>query len=76
LGETIYKALGSLAGINRAGCFTYPMDGSLASVAIDLCGRRNLTWNVKFGNFMIGNLDPNLFREFFKGFVDSLKSTI
>jgi imidazoleglycerol phosphate dehydratase HisB len=76
LGETIYKALGSLAGIQRAGCFTYPMDGSLASVAIDLCGRRNLTWNVKFGNFTIGNLDPNLFREFFKGFVDSLKSTI
>jgi imidazoleglycerol phosphate dehydratase HisB len=76
LGETIFKALGTLAGIERAGCFTYPMDGSLADVAIDLCGRRNLTWNVKFGNFPIGNLDPNLFREFFKGLVDGLRATV
>lgn len=76
LGETIFKALGGLSGIERAGCFTYPMDGSLVTVAIDLCGRRNLTWNVKFGNFSVGNLDPNLFREFFKGFVDGLKATL
>jgi len=76
LGETIFKALGGLAGIERAGCFSYPMDGSLVTVAIDLCGRRNLTWKVQFGNFTIGNLDPNLFREFFKGFVDGLKATL
>ena len=31
LGETIFKALGGFKGIERAGCFTYPMDGSLAS---------------------------------------------
>jgi imidazoleglycerol phosphate dehydratase HisB len=76
VGEAIFKALGGLAGIERAGCFSYPMDGTLVTVAIDLCGRRNLTWNVKFGNFTIGNLDPNLFREFFKGFVDGLKATL
>ena len=76
LGETIFKALGGLSGIQRAGCFSYPMDGTLVTVAIDLCGRRNLTWNVKFGNFKIGDLDPNLFREFFKGFVDGLKATL
>src|SRR6185437_7940283 len=39
LGESIFKALGGLSGIQRAGCFSYPMDGTLASVAIDLCGR-------------------------------------
>lgn len=76
LGEAYYKALGSLKGIERAGCFSYPMDGTLAQVAIDICGRRNLVWNIKFGNFPIGNLDPNLFREFFKGFVDGLKATL
>lgn len=76
LGETIFKALGGLSGIKRAGCFTYPMDGSLASVAIDICGRRNLTWHVEFSNFPIGTLDPNLFREFFKGFVDGLRATV
>lgn len=76
IGETIFKALGGLSGIQRAGCFSFPMDGTLASVAIDLCGRRNLTWNVKFGNFEVGHLDPNLFREFFKGLVDGLRATI
>ena len=76
LGETIFKALGGLAGIQRAGCFTYPMDGTLIVVAIDLCGRRNLTWKMQFGSFPVGHLDPNLFREFFKGFVDGLKATL
>ncbi len=76
LGEAIFKALGGLKGIERAGCFSYPMDGSLVTVAVDLCGRRNLTWNMSFGNFPVGGLDPNLFREFFKGFVDGLKATL
>lgn len=76
LGEAIFRALGGLSGIERAGCFMFPMDGTLAQVALDLCGRRNLVWNVKFGNFPIGNLDPNLFREFFKGFVDGLRATL
>ncbi len=76
LGETIFKALGGLSGIERAGTFTFPMDGSLVNVSIDLCGRRNLVWKVQFGNFTVGNLDPNLFREFFKGFVDGLRATI
>ncbi len=76
LGEAIYKAFGGLKGIQRAGSFTFPMDGSLALVAIDICGRRNLTWNVKFGNFTVGGLDPNLFKEFYKGFIDGLKATL
>lgn len=76
LGETIFKALGGFKGIERAGCFTYPMDGSLVLVAIDICGRRNLSWKLQFGNFAVGHLDPNLFREFYKGFVDGLRSTL
>ena len=76
LGDAYFRALGSLKGIERAGSFTYPMDGTLVQVAIDLCGRRNLVFNMEFGNFAIGNLDPNLFREFFKGLVDGMKATI
>lgn len=76
LGEAIYEALGSLKGIERAASFTYPMDGTLVQVALDICGRRNLVWNISFGNFTVGNLDPNLFREFFKGFVDGMKTTL
>jgi len=76
LGEALFKALGGFKGIERAGCFTYPMDGSLVLVAIDICGRRNLTWKLQFGNFTVGNIDPNLFREFYKGFVDGLRATL
>lgn len=76
LGETLFKALGGFKGIERAGCFTYPMDGSLVLAAIDICGRRNLTWKMQFGNFTVGNIDPNLFREFYKGFVDGLRATL
>ena len=76
LGECIFKALGGLTGIQRAGSFTFPMDGSLVNVSLDICGRRNLIWNMQFGNLPIGTLDPNLFREFFKGFVDGLRTTL
>ena len=76
LGQAIFKALGGLSGIERTASFTFPMDGSLVTVALDICGRRNLTWNVKFGNFTIGNIDPNLFKEFFKGLADGSRTTI
>ena len=52
------------------------MDGTLAVVALDLCGRPNLTWNVKFNPLMVGGLDPNLFREFYKGLVDGMMATL
>jgi len=76
LGEAIYEALGGLKGIERAASFTYPMDGTLVQVSLDICGRRNLVWNISFGNFTVGNIDPNLFREFYKGFVDGMKTTL
>ncbi len=76
LGQAIFKALGGLSGIQRAASFTFPMDGSLVHVALDICGRRNLVWNVQFGNFTLGGIDPNLFKEFYKGLADGLRTTI
>lgn len=78
LGRAIKDALGKspYEGIERAGFFTYPMDGSLTSVVLDICGRANLTYNVELLPGNIGNLDPTLFREFFKGFVDGLGATV
>jgi imidazoleglycerol-phosphate dehydratase len=74
LGQAIVKALGgSFGGIQRAGCFSFPMDGTLASVALDVCGRGNLVWHVPpFESALIGTVDPRLFKEFFKGVVDGL----
>jgi imidazoleglycerol-phosphate dehydratase len=76
LGEAIRQALPGYKGIERAGCFAFPMDGTLAVAALDLCGRPNLVWNVRFGNFPVGGIDPNLFREFYKGLVDGMRGTL
>jgi imidazoleglycerol-phosphate dehydratase len=76
LGQTIFKALGGLTGIERASAFTFPMDGSLVLTALDICGRPNLVWKVVFGNHAVGHLNPNLFREFYKGLADGLRATI
>jgi imidazoleglycerol-phosphate dehydratase len=76
LGQAIYQALNGVAGIQRAGSFAFPMDGTLVLVAIDICGRRNLTWNAKFGPHLVGHLDPNLFHEFFKALADGMRTTI
>lgn len=76
LGNAIRQALPGYTGIQRAGCFSFPMDGTLATTALDCCGRPNLVWNVTFGHHAVGHLDPNLFREFFKGLVDGGRLTL
>jgi len=76
LGDAFRQALPGYTGIHRAGCFRFPMDGTLADVALDLCGRPNLVWDASFGAHTIGGLDPNLFREFFKGWVDGARATL
>jgi imidazoleglycerol-phosphate dehydratase len=76
LGEAIRQALPGYTGILRAGCFAFPMDGTLAVVALDLCGRPTLVWNVQFGAFPLGGIDPNLFREFWKGLVDGMRGAL
>ncbi len=76
LGSAIAAAIGESPGILRAGCFSFPMDGSLAHAAIDLCGRPNLIWTAELGKEPIGGTPPGLFRDFFKGLADALRATI
>ncbi|MHC5037538.1 MAG: imidazoleglycerol-phosphate dehydratase [Planctomycetota bacterium] len=76
LARAVRKALEDSPPFQRAGFFLFPMDGSLAQVAVDLCGRPNLVWNVSLGGFPLGDLDPALFRDFFKGVADGLAGTI
>ena len=77
LGQAIRRCLGEgYKGIERAGCFAFAMDGTLTQVALDLCGRPTLVWGLQFGHFPIGNLDPNLFREFFKGLADESRMAL
>jgi imidazoleglycerol-phosphate dehydratase len=71
LGQAIKQACGGeYTQIARSGHYRYPMDGTLADVALDLCGRPNLVWQVPWLGRMVGGLDPQLFSEFFKGCID------
>lgn len=76
LGGAIAKALDGASGIQRAGFFLFPMDSSIASVALDICGRPNLIWNVELGNVPIGGVDLKLFRDHYKAIADGLRATI
>lgn len=77
LGKALASALNhQFSGIERAGCFAFPMDGTLAMVSMDLCGRPNLVWNVPLQGRPLGTLDGTLFKEFFKGWVDGSQATL
>jgi len=68
LGQAVAQALGERRGITRFGHALIPMDEALAEVAIDLSGRPFLAWDVAFAQPKIGQMDTELFEEFFRAF--------
>lgn len=66
MGEALSKALGDRAGIRRYGSFLLPMDEALAQVALDLSNRPYLVYNVKCPAPVVGDIDVQLFHEFFQ----------
>ena len=66
LGQAIATALGDKRGIGRYGHAVVPMDEALAEAAIDLSGRAFLVWDVPFARDRIGEMDTELFEEFFR----------
>ncbi len=75
LGEAFKKALGDKKGINRAGYFAFPLDEALSVTAVDISGRPYLNFDAKFAKEKIGDLDSDLIKEFFWGFVRHLEAT-
>lgn len=65
LGKAIAEALGDKAGIKRYGNFFLPMDETLVLCAIDLSGRPYLNFDAKFSVSKLGDMDTEMFREFF-----------
>lgn len=65
IGQAIKQALGDFAGITRYGHAYLPMDETLARAAVDLCKRPYCIFNVDFSRDKIGEMDTELFREFF-----------
>jgi len=76
LGEAFKKALGDKKGINRAGYFVFPLDEALSVVSLDISGRAFLNFDCKFKRQKIGDLDSDLIKEFFWGFVRHLEATL
>ena len=72
----INKALDDKKGINRYGFSYVPMDECLSRCVIDLSGRPELIWNVNLGLKKIGEMDTELFHEFFKAFSNESKCNL
>jgi len=68
LGEAIKQALGDKKGIRRYASSDLVMDGTLTRVALDVSGRPFLVWKVDFNRDKVGEMDTELFREWFQAF--------
>ena len=76
LAQAINKSIGEKKGINRYGFFYVPMDESLSRTIIDFSGRPELVWKVNLGLKKIGEMDTELFQEFFKAFTNETKCNL
>ena len=76
VGGAIARALGQRVGIQRYGDSLVPMDETLTRVAIDLSNRPFLVWRVAFSRPKLGEMDTELFREFFQAFAQSAGATL
>lgn len=68
LGQAFLQALGDKKGINRYGEAQVPMDETLTKVALDISGRAYLVWRVNFSRDKVGDMDTELFKEWFQAF--------
>jgi len=76
LGQAVAKALGDRGGINRYGSAVVPMDEALTRVTVDASGRPYLVWKVKFRRQRIGDMDTELFKEWFQAFAQAAGLTL
>jgi len=68
LGQALAEALGDRAGIRRYGAALVPMDETLSRVALDASNRPYLIWKVAFARDKLGEMDTELFKEWFQAF--------
>lgn len=76
LGQAFAKALGDKTGIARYADVHLPMDETLTRVAVDISGRPYLVWQVEFTRAKIGEMDTELFREWFQAFAQNAGITL
>jgi imidazoleglycerol-phosphate dehydratase len=76
LGEAVAKALGARTGIVRYGEATIPMDETLTRVTLDASNRPYLIWKVAFSRPKLGDMDTELFKEWFQAFAQNAGLTL
>ena len=76
IGEAISKAAGNRKGIKRYAHALIPMDETLTRVAIDVSNRPYLIWKVDLKVEKLGEMDTELFKEWFQAFSQSAGVTL
>ncbi|MEX6724791.1 imidazoleglycerol-phosphate dehydratase HisB [Parapedomonas caeni] len=76
IGQAVAKAAGDLKGITRYADALIPMDETLTRVAIDISGRPYLVWKVEFSRDKLGDMDTELFKEWFQAFAQAAGVTL
>jgi imidazoleglycerol-phosphate dehydratase len=76
LGEAVALALGDRTGIGRYGSALIPMDETLTRVALDASNRPYLIWKVAFSRPKLGQMDTELFKEWFQAFAQAAGLTL
>ncbi|HEY4470242.1 MAG TPA: imidazoleglycerol-phosphate dehydratase HisB [Stellaceae bacterium] len=76
IGAAVSKALGDRAGIQRYGSAMIPFDETLTQVSVDVSNRPYLVWRVNFSRPKLGEMDTELFKEWFQAFAQSAGMTL
>jgi imidazoleglycerol-phosphate dehydratase len=76
IGQALAKALGDFKGIRRFGEATIPMDETLTRCAVDVSNRPYLIWKVNFTRPKLGEMDTELFKEWFQAVAQNAGITL
>ena len=76
LGQAVAQALGERKGIVRYADALIPMDETLTRVALDVSNRPYLIWKVDFSRDKLGEMDTELFKEWFQAFAQHAGLTL
>lgn len=76
IGEAVREALGEFKGLTRYGSATIPMDETCTRVSLDVSQRPYLIWKVAFTKPKLGDMDTELFKEWFQAFAQAAGITL
>ena len=76
LGEAVRAALGDFKGLTRYGSAIIPMDETCTRVSLDVSQRPYLIWKVDLTKPKLGEMDTELFKEWFQAFAQAAGITL